>query len=330
MDTDAAQGRPAAADTADDPRGTVDVHAHYLPEHYRQVAHYHGHAQPDGMPALPEWNATNHIELMNRLGVRMAFLSVSSPGVHLSDNLAETRRLARAVNETAAETIAAHPGRFGAFASLPLPDVDAAEAEVGDALDRLGLDGVVLLTNVAGTYLGDASLEPLFDELNRRRAVVFMHPTSPPCWEQLSLGLPRPMIEFPFDSTRAVANLLLSGTLARCPDLELIVPHAGGAVPVLAGRIVGLGAMARGLDPGSLLGMLRSLWYDLAGPVVPGALAAVETLADPGRLLFGSDYPFTPAPIVEQAVHGLATMLTAEQLAQLADNAGRLLRRARG
>jgi predicted TIM-barrel fold metal-dependent hydrolase len=285
--------------------GTVDVHAHYLPERYRTVARYHGHGQPDGMPALPEWSAETHIELMDRLGVRMA------------------------VNEVAAATIASHPGRFGGFASLPLPDVDAAVAEVGHALDTLGLDGVVLMTNVRGTYLGDASLDPLFDELDRRSAVVFVHPTSPPCWEQLSLGVPRPMIEFPFDSTRAVANLLLSGTLARCPNLQLVVPHAGGAVPVLAGRIVGMGAMVRGLDPGSLVAILRGLWYDLAGPVVPGALAAVETLADPGRLLFGSDYPFTPAPIVEQAVHGLATMLTADQLAQLADNAGRLLARAR-
>lgn len=314
--------------TVDKP-GAVDVHAHYLPERYREVASYHGHAHPDGMPGLPEWSAAAHVELMDRLGVRMAFLSVSSPGVHVGDDVADTREMARHVNEVAAETIAAHPGRFGAFASLPLPDVVAAVAEVGVAIDDFALDGVVLLTNVRGTYLGDASLDPLFDELDRRAAVVFIHPTSPPCWEQISLGLPRPMIEFPFDSTRAIANLLLSGTLARCPNLQLVVPHAGGAVPVLAGRIVGLGAMARGLDPSALVGLLRGLWYDLAGPVVPGALAAVETIADPGRLLFGSDYPFTPAAAVEQAVNGLATMLTADQLVQLADNAGRLLARAR-
>jgi 6-methylsalicylate decarboxylase len=138
MDDDASHAGPVGEPTdvagAGLP-GTVDVHAHYLPERYREAARYHGHAHPDGMPALPDWDAATHVELMNRLGVRIAFLSVSSPGVHVSHDLADTRRLAREVNETAAETIAAYPGRFGAFASLPLPDVDAAVAEVGDALD---------------------------------------------------------------------------------------------------------------------------------------------------------------------------------------------------
>ena len=155
--------------------GAVDVHAHYLPERYREVASYHGHAHPDGMPGLPESSAAAHVELMDRLGVRMAFLSVSSPGVHVGDDVAETRSLARHVNEVAAETIATHPGRFGSFASLPLPDVDAAVDEVGVVLDDLALDGVVLLTNVRGTYLGDASLDTAW----RRCSPPISSPNSP-------------------------------------------------------------------------------------------------------------------------------------------------------
>jgi predicted TIM-barrel fold metal-dependent hydrolase len=117
----------------------------------------------------------------------------------------------------------AYPDRFGVFASLPLPDVDASLAEIEYAFDALRVDGVVLLTNIAGTYLGDPSFDPVFAELNRRQAIVFLHPTSPPCWEAFSLGLSRPLMEFPFDTTRAVTNLFRSGTFDRCPDLRVIV-----------------------------------------------------------------------------------------------------------
>ncbi|MGZ4679914.1 MAG: amidohydrolase family protein, partial [Ilumatobacteraceae bacterium] len=222
----------------------IDVHAHFVPAQYREALAAAGIDQPDGMPRVPTWSADDHVAMMNRVGIDAAVLSVSSPGVQFGEggSASDAVALARYVNDVAAATIRDHPRRFGAFASLPLSNVEASLAEIERALDGLGLDGVNVLTNVGGVYLGDASLEPVMAELHQRRAVVFIHPTSPACWECTSLGFPRPMIEFPFDTTRAVTNMLLSGTLARYPDIRWIVPHAGGALPFLASRIAGISA----------------------------------------------------------------------------------------
>jgi oligopeptide/dipeptide ABC transporter ATP-binding protein len=188
------------------------------------------------MPAWPDWSAAAHLELMDRTGIDTAVLSVSSPGTHFGD-AAAARRLAREVNDAGAQLVHHHPGRFGLFASLPLPDTDGALAELGYALDTLGADGVIVETNAHGVYLGDQRLEPVFAELARRRATVLVHPTSPPCWQQTALGRPRLMIEFIFDTARAVTGLILTGTLTRHPGMNIIVPHGGGALPLLADRI---------------------------------------------------------------------------------------------
>ena len=178
-------------------------------------------------------------------------------------------------------------GRFGAFASLPMTDLDESLAEIERSLDGLGLDGVNLLTNVDGVYLGDASLEPIMAELDRRQAVVFIHPTSPACWECTSLGFPRPMIEFPFDTTRAVTNLLLTGHARPHPAIRWIVPHAGGTLPFLAPRIAGVGMLLGFDDPAAIVAQLRALHYDLAGSANDvgrvGAADARGPLPDPVR-----------------------------------------------
>ncbi len=242
----------------------IDVHFHYLSPDYRaQMIDAIG-SWPDGF-AAPQWRVEGALAMMDRMGIATGMLSVSSPGVHFGND-ARARSLARSVNEFAARTMADHRGRFGGFASLPLPDVDGALEEIAYAFDTLKLDGVVVLTNFNGVYLGDKRLDPVFDELNRRAAVIFIHPTSPMCWQQSALGYPRPMIEFTFDSTRAVVNLIFSGTLARCPKLRIIVPHAGGTLPFLARRI---GMFARGLAGSGTApdaeGQLRHLYYDLSG-----------------------------------------------------------------
>jgi predicted TIM-barrel fold metal-dependent hydrolase len=201
-----------------------------------------------------------------------------------------------------------HRGRFGGFASLPLPDVDGALEEIAYAFDTLKLDGVVMLTNFNGVYLGDRRLDPVFDELNRRGAVIFIHPTSPICWQQSALGYPRPMLEFTFDSTRAVVNLMFSGTTMRCPNLRIIVPHAGGTLPFLARRI---GMFARGLaDPGrsapiSAEEQLRRLYYDLAGSPGSNALGPLLEMTECSHILYGSDYVHTPEPIVASHLNEL-------------------------
>ncbi|OKJ94967.1 amidohydrolase [Streptomyces sp. CB03234] len=291
--------------------GLVDVHAHFVTDSYVRRAKEAGHRMPDGVPAWPSWSATAHIELMDRCGIDTAMLSVSSPGVHFGDDTA-ARRLAREVNEDGAEAVREHPGRFGLFASLPLPDVDGSLEEIAYAFDALGADGVVLETNTHGTYLGNPSLEPVWAELDRRRAVVFLHPTSPVCWEQSALGRPRPMIEFVFDTARTVTDLLMAGTLERHPDLKIIVPHCGGALPVLADRINGFMKMfmPAGTDAPDAVEQLRRLYYDLAGPALPRQLPALLSLADPDRLLYGSDHVWTPAAGVEHHVRSLDTAPT--------------------
>ncbi|HEY7626766.1 MAG TPA: amidohydrolase family protein [Ilumatobacteraceae bacterium] len=278
----------------------IDVHAHFLPDRYRDALAAAGIDRPDGFPRVPTWSAEEHLAVMDRMGIDAAVLSVSSPGVRFGTggSAADAVALARHVNDVAAATVAEHPGRFGAFASLPIPDLDESLAEIERSLDGLRLDGVNLLTNVDGVYLGDASLEPIMAELDRRQAVVFIHPTSPACWECTSLGFPRPMIEFPFDTTRAVANLLLTGTLNRYPAIRWIVPHAGGTLPFLAPRIAGVGMLLGFDDPAAIVNQLRRLHYDLAGSANEAVVAALLSLVDRSQVLYGSDWPFTPEPVV--------------------------------
>ena len=307
----------------------IDVHAHFLPDQYREALATAGIDQPDGFPRVPMWNASEHVEVMDRLGIEACVLSVSSPGVQFGEGMSasDAVSLARHVNDVAAATITQHPGRFGAFASLPMADEGESLAEIERVFDGLGLDGVNLLTNVAGVYLGDASLEPIMAELNRRRTVVFIHPTSPACWECTSLGYPRPMIEFPFDTTRAVTNLLLSGTLARHPDIRWIVPHAGGTLPFLAPRIAGISVLLGADDPAAVVAQLRRLHYDLAGSASAPVVAALLNFVDRSQVLYGSDWPFTPEPIVGAGLGWITGHDSPITQAELADTARRLFPR---
>ena len=273
--------------------GKLDVHAHYLPEPYRQALERAGHSRPDGMPQIPDWSAEAHVALMDRLGIATSLLSISTPGVHLADDAA-ARDLAREVNEAGRRAVVDHPGRFGLLGSLPLPDVDAAIAEIAHCIDNLDVDGFVLLTNVGGTYLGDTAWDPVFRELDRRGARVLIHPTSPVCWEHTSFGRPRPMLEFLFDTTRAVVNLVLNGTVARHPNLRLIVPHAGATLPVVADRVAAF-ALMLDVDPSvDVLRDLGNLHFDLAGTPIPRQLHALLALTTLDHLHYGSDFPFTP------------------------------------
>jgi predicted TIM-barrel fold metal-dependent hydrolase len=294
--------------------GRIDVHAHYVPDGYRTALEEAGQHQPDGFPWIPEWSAEEHVQVMDRLGIARSLLSVSSPGVHLGHDGAAVD-LAREVNEAGRRAVVDQPGRFGLLGSLPLPDVDAAVAEIAHCCDHLDADGFVLLTNVGGTYLGDPSFEPVFRELDRRAARVLVHPTSPPCWERTSFGRPRPMVEFLFDTTRAVVDLVLNGTVARHAALEILVPHAGATLPLVADRVAAFAALlAPEVD---VLRDLGRLHFDLAGHAVPRQLDALRTMAAPDHLHYGSDFPFTPEPVAAAAagriegVDGLATSLRA-------------------
>ena len=212
---------------------TVDIHHHMLPDFFWQATNEGDH--PVGGIAPPPWSRASALSFLDDAGIDVAVTSISTPGVHTGDDTA-ARALARRCNELAADMIRDRPDRFGGFACLPLPDVDGALAELAYALDDLRLDGVVLFSNARGTYLGDPRFTPLFDELQRRAAVVFVHPNPSPDPSAHAPGLPDSLIDYPADTTRAIARLHYSNTFARTPDVKYVFAHAGGTVPYLAGR----------------------------------------------------------------------------------------------
>jgi predicted TIM-barrel fold metal-dependent hydrolase len=280
----------------------IDVHHHILPSEYVSALVSSGITASGGR-ALPVWDVQSTLALMDRHSIATAITSIAEPGIYFGDRLF-ARDLARRCNEYSAQLVHAYPQRFGAFAILPLPDVDAALRELEYALDTLTLDGVVLLSSVDGRYPGDPMFDALFTELNRRKAVVFLHPTVPAINSELKLDLPPFLIEFVFDTTRAVTNLMYSGALERCPDIRFILAHAGGTVPYLAYRI----AMGQIMLPGAPQGVmtyLKQFYYDTALSANPYALRSLTELVDATHILFGSDYPFAPEILTGFTVQGI-------------------------
>jgi predicted TIM-barrel fold metal-dependent hydrolase len=283
----------------------IDVHHHIAPPQYVSALVDIGISSVGGRP-LPRWDLEENLAFMDRHGIEMAMLSVSAPGVFFGDR-GLARELARSCNEFLAKVVEGHPRRFGAFAVLPLPDSEAAQDELAYALDTLGLDGISLLSSVDGHYMGDPAYDQLFDELDRRQAVAFMHPHTPDEAMPQGLDLPASLIEFVFETTRAVASLLFSGTLERCPGIRLILPHAGGTVPYVALRLC-LGQFWPGLQehvPQGVLAYLQRLYYDTALSGAPFALRSLQELVDDSHILFASDYPFAPELATVATIGGL-------------------------
>lgn len=290
--------------TAGFAEGRIDVHHHILPPAYvRRLGARIGAQGLSG--ATPAWSAEVSLEAMDRNGIGLALTSVSSPGFWFGDT-AESADLARASNEFAAALSKDHPRRFASFAGLPLPSIEASLDEIAYAFDRLGACGVTLMTNYSGKTLGDAAFAPVFDELNRRNAVVFIHPTLAGYGHYMD-SIPPPTLEFPFETTRAITSLIFSGTLSRCTNIRFIVPHAGGAAPFLAHRIGRLTRIPAFQDkaPHGVLHELRRLYYDTALSANPVAFASLLQVADPARILFGSDYPHAGEPTLRETVQGL-------------------------
>jgi predicted TIM-barrel fold metal-dependent hydrolase len=274
-------------------RRRVDLHAHFVPETYAAIVRDH----PAFTAPLPDFSLDMVRELQARFAIDSTVLSVSH-GVYSGDQ-GLARELARAINEAGAEIKRAEPDRFAALATLPLPDVDAALDELSHALDRLGLDGVLLHTNVAGIYLGDPAWDPLFEELNRRAAYVLMHPTEPPTPAPQEDRYPVWVAEFPFETTRATLSLIYTGTLARSPAVKLQMPHLGGTVPFLYPRMQSLEVR----DPrfadqagGNIRDLLGGLYYDTGLANHASMVEAALAVARPERIVFGTDWPYAALP----------------------------------
>jgi predicted TIM-barrel fold metal-dependent hydrolase len=274
--------------------GRIDTHHHIYPPQYiadardqlARTAHVH-------FPRIAAWTPSQSLDAMDRDGIATSIVSVSQ-GVWFGD-IALTRKIVHEWNEYAADLARSHPGRFAVFAVLPLPDVEASLRVIEYALDTLGAIGFCLVTNYGDKWPGDPAFAPVFDELNRRKAVVYFHPTGAPAFDGILPGIPTPMIEFPFDSTRAIVSLLFSGTFTRCADIRWIFSHGGGTLPMLAARIDKIAKNRKDLSarvPNGVNAELKRLYYDIAGVFDPIAFNAVRALAGPSRLLFGTDYPF--------------------------------------
>ena len=283
-----------------------DAHQHIITKPYLAALERVGITGTSGLK-FPEWSVELALGVMDRHAIQTAMTSISSPGVFFG-NEKQAAALAREVNDGFAELIAHHPTRFGALGHLPLPDVDAALTELDYLVNELKLDGVILLSSIGGRHLGDAAFDPVFAELNRLSMVVFIHPTLHPSAAKLPLDLPEFMLEFPFDTTRAVANLVYSGSFERYPDIRFILAHAGGTVPFLEWRM----SIAAEVDPRledrlphPATHYLQRLYYDTAMSPSPAAMAAVKALVEPSHILFGSDWPMVAEGVAQKTVEDL-------------------------
>jgi len=264
----------------------IDVHHHFAPPSW--VTEVRG--RPLLQPANTTWTPEKSIDDMDRAGVAGAVVSITNPGLWFGD-AAATRRLAHACNEYGAKLVQDHPTRFGLFAAMPLPDVDATLQEIAYAYDTLKADGVGLMTSYGDMWLGNAAFRPVMEELNRRSAIVHVHPTAANCCKNLGYGVAPGSIEYGTDTTRAITGVAFSGDAARFPNIRFIWSHAGGTVPFLAGRIDGASNNAKDRMPRGFMYEVKRFYYDLAGAANKGAVASLLQLVTPMQILYGTDFP---------------------------------------
>jgi predicted TIM-barrel fold metal-dependent hydrolase len=231
---------------------------------------------------------------MDKMGVATAVLSLSAVGFWSEDRQAAAKT-ARRANEYAADLVRSHPGRFGLFAVIPLPDTEGSLREIEYAFTALKADGIGLVSSYDDKWLGHPDYQTVFEELNRRRAVVFVHPTTPLCCRTLLPDVSPIIVEIPQDTTRAVTNLLFTGTFSRFKDIQFIFTHAGGNVPMVLGRMHQYASKnITEKAPNGIDNELKRLYYDIAGTAYRPAIAALTSLVPTTHILFGSDNPFVP------------------------------------
>jgi 6-methylsalicylate decarboxylase len=287
----------------------IDTHHHLYPPKYVGPNLDRLLKDSGALPAsaYTNWTPQFALDQMEKAGIATAIVSITTPGVWFDDGNDAARTRARICNEFGAQMIKDYPGRFGMFAAIPLPDTDGSLKEVEYALDTLKLDGIGLLTSYDGKLLGDATFATVFDELNRRKAKVFVHPTMS-CCGNVFPSLNAAIIEFPTDTARTIASLALTGTMARCPEVTFIFSHGGGVLPSIMQRLAGVAArldpelratrLPRGLDY-----ELKRQYYDLASVgAAPAGMAAVLKLWPITQLTYGSDEPFGSAVAIAAGI----------------------------
>ena len=299
----------------------IDVHHHLYPPEY--LAGLGKHLKVP--PIMTAWTPQRSLDGMDRAGIQTAMLSITAPGVWFGD-AAEARQLARASNEYGAGLKRDHAGRFGLYAALPAQDLDGSLAEIAYAMDTLHADGIGMFTNYGDKWLGDPAFAPIYEELNRRKAVLYTHPTDAPCCVGLVPGVAEQLGEWGTDTTRSIATMVFNDFAGRYPDIKVIFSHAGGTMPFLIERFefqATLGTYPKTL-PGGVHPALRHFLYDTAQAANPAAMDALMKLVPVSQILFGTDYPYRTC---EDQMRNLASLgLPAEDMAAIeAGNARRLM-----
>ncbi len=308
-------GAPALAqDAKAAPPRRIDVHHHCYPTRWFAAKRAQVLASSDNSPKImTEWTPARAIEQMDRNGIATGIACVSNPGVWFGDP-GEARDLQRSCNEYMAGMARDNPGRFGVFAALALPDIEGSLLELEYAYDTLKVDGVHLFTSYGDRWTGDPAFDPVFAELNRRKAIVFVHPTLANCCGGLSNGLPQSILEYPFDEARSIASLVINGVVSKYREIRFIFTHAGGPTPVLAARME---QMMRHPEvaarvPEGPIAALKTLYFDVANSTTnPSAMAAIMAMSPAANLMFGSDYPYIP---MEKTIGGLDGMALSSSL----------------
>jgi 6-methylsalicylate decarboxylase len=317
-------GSLPAAQTSKAAPFRIDVHNHITPPSYAsELGPKHLISGP-----VMNWSVTKALEDMDAAGVATAITSVAPPGVWNGDDAA-ARSLARKCNDEAARLVADHKGRFGMFVNLPMPDVEGSLREIEYGLDALKADGVAMFTSYGDKWLGDKTFDPVFDELNRRSAVVYTHPKSANCCKNVLPNIPDSEIEYGTDTTRAITELVFSGTTRRCPNVRIIFSHAGGSMPFLVERFINLAKSSTFAPqlPQGFLAEATKLYYDTAQTSNAAAMSALLKVVPVSQIVFGTDYPFRTAA---DHVKGLQEcgLFTPKNLREIGrENAVRLLPR---
>jgi 6-methylsalicylate decarboxylase len=287
----AAAAVPALAQAKTNPR-RIDIHHHSVPPFLLERTRAALFASSPYAQEVAAWTPERSLEQMEQWGIATAIISNPTNWASLGD---DGNALCRRTNEYTAQLRADHKGRFGLFGALPLPDTDAALKEAVYALDTLKADGIGLVTSYGDKWPGDPLFDPLFAELNRRKTVVFIHPTAPGCCTRLVPGVPAPTVEFMFDVTRCITSMLFRGVFTRYPDIRFIFTHDGAALPMLADRITRNAGVVKSTgfaNQGAAMAVLKKLHYDITTSTSRPALTALKALVPVSQMLFGSDFPF--------------------------------------
>ena len=277
-------------------------------------------------PQTVDWSPEKSIEQMDQGGVAVSITSVTTPGLWFGSHM-PARRLARACNDYAAKLISDHPRRFGMFVNLPLPDIDGSLKEIEYGLDVLKADGVAVFTSYIDKWLGDPAFDRVFEELNRRKAVVYTHPATCQCCTNLVPGLNDSAIEYQTDTTRAIARLVFSGSAARYPDIRVIWSHGGGTMPFLIDRFINVARTPQYRErfPDGFLPVARRFYYDTAQVPNKPALLALSAVVPASNILFGTDFPWLTAAHHVRGMRESGVFTPQELRAIDRDNAVRLL-----